>query len=147
MSGQWKWVSRIALKTFLKASLVQPKLRKVTIFWLVQSFPNSKSLIWKSWICPWKQNPHKDTLEPHHEKTCLFDQVRLKPTCAAIEASYRLEISDIETRDIILSRQRTTKMLIRLCGCAGWSAPLWFAYGINRFSDDLAHLIKHKEEA
>ena len=41
---------------------------------------------------------------------------------------------DIETADIILSRQQTIKVLIRLCGCAGWSAPLLFAYGINRFS-------------
>ena len=31
-------------------------------------------------------------------------------------------------------------MLIRLHGCAGWSVPLLFAYGINRFSHDLAHL-------
>ena len=29
-------------------------------------------------------------------------------------------------------------VLIRLCGCAGWSAPLLFAYGINRFSHDVA---------
>ena len=40
---------------------------------------------------------------------------RLKPT----EAKKRLEISDTETRDVILSRQRITKALIRLCGCAG----------------------------
>ena len=36
--------------------------------------------------------------------------------------------------------QRTTKALIRLRGCAGWSVPLLFAYGINRFSHDVAHL-------
>ena len=36
----------------------------------------------------------------------VFDQVRLKLACAATEASYRIEISDIETRDIIQSRQR-----------------------------------------
>ena len=30
----------------------------------------------------------------------VFDQVRLKPACAATEASLRLEISDIETRDV-----------------------------------------------
>ena len=29
---------------------------------------------------------------------------------------------------IILSKRRTTKALIRLRGCAGWSAPLLFAY-------------------
>ena len=45
------------------------------------------------------------------------------------------------SRGIILSRQRTTKTLIRLRGCAGWSAPLLFAYGINRFSDDMAQII------
>ena len=38
----------------------------------------------------------------------------------------------------IISRQRTTKALIRLCGCPGWSARLLFAYGINRFSRDVA---------
>ena len=35
------------------------------------------------------------------------------------------------SRDIILSKQRTTKALIRLRGCAGWSAPLLFAYDIR----------------
>ena len=47
---------------------------------------------------------------------------------------------DIETRGIILSRQRTTKALTRLRGCAGWSVPLLFAYGINRFSHDVAQI-------
>ena len=46
----------------------------------------------------------------------------------------------IETRGIILSRQRTTKAPVRLLGCAGWSAPLLFAYGISNFSHDVAHL-------
>ena len=53
----------------------------------------------------------------------VWDQVRFKP------ASWRLEILNIETRGIILSRQWTTKGLIRRRGCAGWSAPLLFAYG------------------
>ena len=44
----------------------------------------------------------------------VCDQVRLEPACAATEASLRLEISDIETGDIILSRQQTKKVLIRL---------------------------------
>ena len=73
----------------------------------------------------------------------VFDQVWLKPIWAATEASYRLEISDIKTRDFILSRQWTTKVLIRLHECAGWSAPLVFAYGINRFSQNMAHIIIH----
>ena len=58
----------------------------------------------------------------------VYDQVRLKPGCSAIETSYSLEISAIASRDIILSRQRTTKALMRLRWCAGWSAPLLFAY-------------------
>ena len=49
----------------------------------------------------------------------VFDQVRLKPVCSATEASKGLEILDIETRDIIPSRQRTIKALIRLRGYAG----------------------------
>ena len=33
---------------------------------------------------------------------------------------------------VVLSRKRTTKALIRLCRCAGWYAPLLFAYGIKQ---------------
>ena len=70
----------------------------------------------------------------------VCDQVRLKQACSVTETSSRLEILDIESRGIILSKQQTTKVLIRLRDCAGWSAPLLFAYGINRFSHDAAHL-------
>ena len=61
----------------------------------------------------------------------VCDQLRFKPACSATETSYNLEILDLETRDIILSQGRTTKALIRLRGCAGWSAPLLFAYDIR----------------
>ena len=71
----------------------------------------------------------------------IFDQVRLKPACWATETSQSLEIANVETRDIILSRHRTTKALIRLRGCAGWSAPLLFAYVIRKFSHDVAQLV------
>ena len=37
----------------------------------------------------------------------------------------------MESSDIILSTQQTTKALIRLRGCAGWSASLLFAYDIR----------------
>ena len=37
--------------------------------------------------------------------------------------------------------QQTTKALSRLCRCAGWSAPLLFAYSINSFSYDVAQMI------
>ena len=65
-----------------------------------------------------------------------------KPVCSTKEACCSHEIAYIETRYIILPRQRTTKVLIRLCGYAGWSAPLLFAYGKNRFSHDEAYMYK-----
>ena len=52
----------------------------------------------------------------------VCDQVRLKLACSAIQTSKRLEILDIETRGIILSKQRITMALIRLRRCTGWSA-------------------------
>ena len=58
-------------------------------------------------------------------------QVRLKLACSATEDSIRLESLVTETRGITLSRQRITKVLIRLRGCAGWSAPLLFAYDVR----------------
>ena len=48
----------------------------------------------------------------------VCDQLRLKPACSATETSLGLEISAIASRGIILSRQRTTKVVIILCGCA-----------------------------
>ena len=80
--------------------------------------------------------------EPRHKKTCLRG---LRPGMTKTGLlSYRgllgLEISAIARRGIILSRQRKPKALIRLRGCVGWSAPLLFAYGINRFSHGAAQL-------
>ena len=77
--------------------------------------------------------------EPCHQKTCLRG-FRPGETQTGL-LRYRDEILDIETRDIIPSRQRTTKTLIRLRGCAVWIAHLLFAYGINRFSHDVAHIL------
>ena len=56
----------------------------------------------------------------------VSDQVRLKPACSATEASYRLEISDIETRGIILSRQRTTSAQSDLHLCCSHMAKTGF---------------------
>ena len=83
-----------------------------------------------------KAQPTRVRCEPRQ----VYDQVRLKPACAATETSWRLEISYIEKGGIILYRQRKTKLLIRLCRCAGWSASLLFAYGKNRFSHDEARV-------
>ena len=58
----------------------------------------------------------------------ICDQVRLKLACSGTAASWSLETSSIATTDIILSRERITKMLIRLHGCAGWSVSLLFTY-------------------
>ena len=38
-------------------------------------------------------------------------------------------------------KNRTTKVLIRLCGCAGWSVSLYLACNKFWFSRDEAHLI------
>ena len=46
----------------------------------------------------------------------VSNQARHKPACSATAISYSLEISAIESRDIILSKQRTTKAQIRLRG-------------------------------
>ena len=61
----------------------------------------------------------------------IFDQVRFKLACSATETSKNLELLDIASIHIILSKQQTTKVLIRLRGCTGWSAPLLIAYGIR----------------
>ena len=60
------------------------------------------------------------------------DQVRLKPGCSAKQASLSLE--NLEISIGVLSKQRTTKALIRLRGCTGWSAPLLLAYDKQVFS-------------
>ena len=60
-----------------------------------------------------------------------FQRVKLELAYSATEASMRLKILVTETRDITLSRQRTTNVLIRLCRCTGWSATFLFAYDIK----------------
>ena len=44
----------------------------------------------------------------------VCDQVRLKPACTATETSQGLEILDLTSTCVIVSKQRTTKVLIRL---------------------------------
>ena len=58
----------------------------------------------------------------------VCNQIRLQPACSATETSSSLETSNTESTGIILSRQWSTKALIRLSGYAGWSAHLMFAY-------------------
>ena len=60
----------------------------------------------------------------------ICDQVRLKPACSATETSQGFEILDIASIDIILPKQRTTKLI-----CA-FVVHIWQ----NRFSQDVAQL-------
>ena len=53
------------------------------------------------------KRPHKNvTLVMGRPVFGVYDHDRLKPTCSATATSYRLEISDLEIRINILSRQR-----------------------------------------
>ena len=61
------------------------------------------------------------TFEPRHVKTCLRE-FPTRPDSnwhAQLQKLASLEISAIESRDIILSKQRTTKAQISLRECAG----------------------------
>ena len=57
----------------------------------------------------------------------VSEKVVFKPACSATETSQKIKISLVASLDIILSDKPITKALIRLCRCAGWSAPLLFA--------------------
>ena len=51
------------------------------------------------------KTPSERVNEPRHEKTNVLvsDMVRHKPGCTATEDGLRLEISDLESRGIVLS--------------------------------------------
>ena len=65
----------------------------------------------------------------------IFDQVRFdwqdSNQPAQLQKLARILNLDIASIHIILSKQWTIKVLIRLQGCADWSVPLLFAYGIR----------------
>ena len=82
--------------------------------------------IWRVWFLPYSH-----AYQPRHVKMCLWEFPTRPDTNRPAQPqklAKSLEISAIESRDIILSKQRTTKALIRHCGCAGWFAPFLFAY-------------------
>ena len=56
----------------------------------------------------------------------VSNKVRFKPACSATETSKKSEISPLASLHMILSKKRTTKALIRLRVCAGWSATMLF---------------------
>ena len=71
------------------------------------------------------------------------DQVWLKPSCSQrhkLARDLKFRIHNGNKRCYTIKAANNTKVLIRLHGCAGRSAPLLFAYGINRFSHDMAHI-------
>ena len=57
----------------------------------------------------------------------VSDKARPETVSSAIETSKKTEISLVASLDVILFEKRITKALIRLRGCAGWSALLLFA--------------------
>ena len=61
------------------------------------------------------------TFEPRHDKTCFRDIPTTSETNwpTQLQKLASLQISNIESIDTILSKQRTTKALIKLCGCTG----------------------------
>ena len=54
-------------------------------------------------------------------------KARFKPVSSATETIKKIEISPVASLHINFFKKRITKALIRLRGCAGWSAPLLFA--------------------
>ena len=50
-----------------------------------------------------------------------------KPVSSATEISWKIEISTVASLHTMPFKKRITKALIRLRGCAGWSAPVLFA--------------------
>ena len=56
----------------------------------------------------------------------VSDKASFKPVSSATETSYKVEISPVASLQMLLSKRRITKALIRLRGCAGWSAPVLF---------------------
>ena len=82
--------------------------------------------------------------EPRQGKTNILvsDLVRHKPGCTATENGYRLEISDLETRGIVLSGYvAKTKALISFAVTAKLICVFVFAYVKRWFSDDASHLL------
>ena len=63
-----------------------------------------------------------------------LNQIRRFPQGTVCQSRYMA----LSCKISLLSRQQTTKALIRLRGGAAWSAPLWFTYDKSRFSHDVA---------
>ena len=71
----------------------------------------------------------------------VSEKASFKPVSSATQTGYEIEILLVASLHTILSTKRVTKALIRLRGCAGWSAPVLFVTPENRFSHTEAHMI------
>ena len=63
----------------------------------------------------------------------VFNKVRFKPPCLATETSWKIGSLLVVSLDMVLSNKGITKALIRLCACAGWSAPFLLANTEDRY--------------
>ena len=54
----------------------------------------------------------------------IFNKVRFKPVCLVTETNKKIEISLVESLDIILSKKRIAKALIRVRGAQAAQADL-----------------------
>ena len=75
----------------------------------------------------------------------VSNKERLKPVFSATETetSEKIENSLVASLDMIYSNKQITKALIRLLGCAGWSAPMLFANLTTDFYHLEAHIIRN----
>ena len=74
----------------------------------------------------------------------VSDQVRHKPGCTVTEDGYRLEISDLESRGIVLSKWRKQRCWSASWLPRSWSASLFSHMQKNRFSHVAAHMFLRK---
>ena len=103
--NNWTFAHRLIIVSVLP-------IRLVYLCWLVES------------ICHWAMSQENLSLG--------FPTSYDSNQAAQLQKQARVLKLSIASRGVILSRQQTTKVLIKLCGCAGWSVPLLFAYGIKQ---------------
>ena len=72
-----------------------------------------------------------------HSGEMMSDLERWRLAALTTTRAFNIRINMVGISTILHYGKNNT--LIRLPGCAGWSASLLFAYGINRFCHDMAH--------
>ena len=71
----------------------------------------------------------------------VSDSARLKPVPSATETSKKIENLLVVSLNMILSKMRITRELIRLRGCAVWSAPCCSQTPEDKFSHVEAQIV------